>query len=319
MTFKPSLITRIGLILVAIAGSAPGAAQDQAAGTLQDQQRIYMPQGCLLAGGRAVCAFSFVNRGEPATLQAMPTAKAELSQLQMIDDAHVPHAADTSYFVDKFGNRQPQLFIGKADEGMYVAEFPNVDARVTSAQFQRQGRLVGPVVARAAAPAPAPVQVPAPMQAPAPVAAPAPVQQPGNTVFAAATSQQQQMAAQQQAAARMAEAQARAQQEQAVMRQLASQSQEQNILMLQCMQAGSANSALCKAASGVSDAQAKVSSVNTTVDQARSTVNQAGESAKMVKGFFSELKDMLPKKEAPADAAAQPQAPGTQPAAPASR
>jgi hypothetical protein len=123
----------------AVAPSAP-AAPPAAMGTLEFQQRTYYPQGCAHNGYTAICTFVLVNQGNMAQLNAWPL---ELNGLQFIDDAHVPHQRNKAYFMDKYGARQPQLLVQRGDQGTLVVEFPNVDPRVTTGQFQLETQLVG--------------------------------------------------------------------------------------------------------------------------------------------------------------------------------
>jgi hypothetical protein len=283
-----------GLALAAIPPDAH-AGTPPPVGALQDNQRFYFPQGCTHSGTRTVCTFTFVNSGDATSLNAGPGARSELMQLQMIDDAHVPHGADMAYFVDKFGNRQSQLYLGNKDQGVFVAEFPNVDPQVTSAQFQRQAQIVGPVAVAPGqpsfAPAPQAPPLPQPMQAPAQQIAASPQQ--------LAALMQQQTAMQQ-----PGQPQLRYLQEQQQLQQLGRQSEAQNLLLLSCAQQQSANGALCKAAGQVNSAQQKVAAVNGTVSAAQSTMNQARESMQQLSGMFSGFKNMLPKKDPASDPAA---------------
>jgi len=69
----------------------------------------------------------------------------ELYGVQLVDDAHVPHAADKAYFLDRYGNRQNSMSVNTGEQGALVVEFPGVDPRVATAQFQRGESLAGPV------------------------------------------------------------------------------------------------------------------------------------------------------------------------------
>jgi len=133
-------------ITLSSAGYAVENPQAQPAGAFEDRQRVYYPQQCAHNGNRAVCTFAFVNQGALATVLASPSGGyAELSGVQLVDDAHVPHNADLTYFLDRYGNRQNSMTLNKGDQAAYVVEFPGVDSHVTAAQFQRTGQIVGPV------------------------------------------------------------------------------------------------------------------------------------------------------------------------------
>jgi hypothetical protein len=108
-------------------------------------------------GTKAVCTFSFVNRGNAGKL----TSHFTMPQMQFVDDAHVPHRSDARYFVDKYGTRQGQLFVNGGDNGIFVAEFANVDPHVASGEFHFQKQIVGGV--SVAAPAAATAQGAAPV------------------------------------------------------------------------------------------------------------------------------------------------------------
>jgi len=66
-----------------------------------------------------------------------------LPTAQFVDDAHVPHRSDARYFLDKYGTRQPKLYANSGDSGTFVAEYVNVDARVTTGEFHMRDQTVG--------------------------------------------------------------------------------------------------------------------------------------------------------------------------------
>jgi len=89
-------------------------------GTLAWGTRVYSSTGCQHNGNSAVCSFSFTNQGNEANL----VAGQELQGIQLVDDAHVPHRADTAHFMDKYGTQQPRLMVQPGDTGTYVVTFP---------------------------------------------------------------------------------------------------------------------------------------------------------------------------------------------------
>src|SRR5271168_461740 len=94
----------LALLAAASAVSAPAArnsGQTYAAGTLQYGQRVYYPQGCVHNGNHAVCSFTFVNQGQPLTVNA-GIGGSELTGISFVDNGHVPHGADAAYFIDPF-------------------------------------------------------------------------------------------------------------------------------------------------------------------------------------------------------------------------
>ena len=126
-----------GLLLTA-AGLAQADAQPAPAaslGTLEYGTNLFYPQGCQHNGSTVVCTFAFVHQAETQTIHA-GGGGSQLTGIQFIDDAHVPHKPNNAYFVDRYGARQHVLIMNRADQGTMMVEFPLVDARVTSGQLQ---------------------------------------------------------------------------------------------------------------------------------------------------------------------------------------
>ncbi len=112
-------------------------------GTLTWQTRVYTPSGCVHNGNSAVCTFNFVNQGNAATITA--GGAGELSTIQLVDDAHVPHRGTEAHFLDKYGTQQPRLVLQPGDTGTYVVTFGNVNSQVSSAEFHLRTQIVGGV------------------------------------------------------------------------------------------------------------------------------------------------------------------------------
>lgn len=112
-------------------------------GTLAWGPRVYTSTGCAHNGNSAVCTFTFVNQGNEATLSA--GGAGELSGIQLVDDAHVPHRWDGAHFLDKYGTQQPRLIVQAGDTGTYVVTFPNVNPQVTTAEFHLRNQIIGGV------------------------------------------------------------------------------------------------------------------------------------------------------------------------------
>jgi hypothetical protein len=139
------LVPALALLLAGSALSAPAAkpaATSYAQGTLQYGQRVYYPQGCVHNGNRAVCSFTFVNQGQPLTVNA-GIGGSELTGISFVDNGHVPHAPDAAYFIDPFGSQRNQLFLNKNDTGLMTVEFKDVDPAVTSGEFHLRDQIVG--------------------------------------------------------------------------------------------------------------------------------------------------------------------------------
>jgi hypothetical protein len=117
-------------------------------GTLAWGPRVYTSTGCTHNGNSAVCTFTFVNQGNEASLTA--GGAGELSGIQLVDDAHVPHRWDGAHFLDKYGTQQPRLIVQQGDTGTYVVTFPNVNSQVTSAEFHLRNQIIGGVTFSAA-------------------------------------------------------------------------------------------------------------------------------------------------------------------------
>jgi hypothetical protein len=128
-------------------GMATTGAGTVGSGSLSWQTRVYSSTGCVHNGNSAVCTFTFANQGNEATL----VAGAELSGIQLVDDAHVPHKADAAHFLDKYGTQQPRLLVQPGDTGTYVLTFSNVNAQVTTGDFHLRQQIVGGVTFSAAA------------------------------------------------------------------------------------------------------------------------------------------------------------------------
>lgn len=124
------------------AGSS-GSSAPVGTGTLAWATRVYSSNGCVHNGNSAVCTFTFVNQGNEATLVA--GGAGELSGIQMVDDAHVPHRWDSAYFMDKHGAQQKKLIVEPGDTGTYVVQFPNVDPKVATAEFHLRQHVIGGV------------------------------------------------------------------------------------------------------------------------------------------------------------------------------
>jgi hypothetical protein len=123
------------------AGTSGGTTNGGTAGggTLAWATRVYTPTGCTHNGNSAVCTFTFVNQGNEATL----AAGGELSGIQLVDDAHVPHRGNAAHFMDKYGDQQPRLIVQPGDTGTYVVVFPNVNSKVASAEFHLREQIIG--------------------------------------------------------------------------------------------------------------------------------------------------------------------------------
>ncbi len=141
------------------AGAAPGntassgaAGSPAAGGTLTQGNVVFTPGSCVHNGAKAVCTFTFANQGNAGQMNT-----AELAGAQFIDDAHVPHRADSRYYVDKYGTRQDAMFVNSGDSGTYVEEFSNVNSQVSTGEFHLGDQVVSGVSfgapARTAAPA----------------------------------------------------------------------------------------------------------------------------------------------------------------------
>ena len=145
----PSAMSAVGGSAQPGATMQPGAANRTNApeiadrGTLAWGTRTYNPMGCVHNGSHAACTFTFVNQGNGTPLYAR--GPAELSGIVLVDDAHVPHAADNAYFVDKYGSQQLQLVVEKGDTGTYIETFPNVDPHVVTAEFHLRSQVIGGV------------------------------------------------------------------------------------------------------------------------------------------------------------------------------
>lgn len=140
-------------------GSQPAQADK---GTLTQGSVVFSPTSCVHNGTKAVCTFTFTNQGNAGNLVGANT----LGGAQFVDDAHVPHRSDARYYLDKYGTRQGRLYANAGDTGTFVAEFPNVDARVTTGEFHMRDQTIGGI--SVAAPESAPKQTGTPAAAVAP-------------------------------------------------------------------------------------------------------------------------------------------------------
>ena len=129
------------------AKAAKPQSQNYGMGTLsmaQGQYQFY-PQGCLHNGNRAVCSFVAVySGGSQGNVNAWAGYYGQWTQnLQLVDNGHVPHGADTAYFIDSFGAHQPTLFIQQGTQVSITVEFPNVDPAVTGGEYHLGNQIIG--------------------------------------------------------------------------------------------------------------------------------------------------------------------------------
>jgi hypothetical protein len=117
-------------------GAAP------ALGTLEYGTNLFYPQGCAHNGSTVVCTFVFVHQAETATIRG-GGGGSELTGIQFVDDAHVPHAPNNAYFVDRYGMRQHVLTVNRGDQGTMMVEFPLIDTRVGSGEFHLGAQVIG--------------------------------------------------------------------------------------------------------------------------------------------------------------------------------
>ena len=135
----PANPSRPGSATTPAAAQKIGSAGTVGSGTLAWQTRVYSSTGCQHNGNSAVCTFTFANQGNAATL----VAGGELQGIQLVDDAHVPHHANSAHFLDKYGTQQSRLLVQPGDTGTYVVTFPDVNSQVTSADFHLRQQVVG--------------------------------------------------------------------------------------------------------------------------------------------------------------------------------
>jgi hypothetical protein len=138
-----------GLSMLLLAASSAALAEAPAPdgagtslGTLEYGPTIYYPQGCNHNGSTVVCTFVFVHQAETATIRA-GGGGSQLTGIQFVDDAHVPHAPNNAYFVDRYGMRQHLLTVNRADQGTMLVEFPLVDPRVSSGELHLGSQVLG--------------------------------------------------------------------------------------------------------------------------------------------------------------------------------
>ena len=251
-------------------------------GTLEYGTNLYYPQGCQHNGSTVVCTFAFVHQAETQTVRA-GGGGSQLTGIQFIDDAHVPHKANNAYFVDRYGARQHVLTLNRADQGTMMVEFPLIDARVTSAQLQLGTQVLAgiPVTAPGAAAAAS-----APNPAPAPTGAAAPLRTAAATATAPAPA----------APAAAAAASAAAPTATPIQAASAASSSVQST----CNTPQMAKMTGCKLDAKIH--QAEVSSTNQATSMA-APISAVGDAAKQISGLFGSFT----KKPAPAPAAtAQP-------------
>ena len=149
----------IALLLAVTAGAQAPAANSAnnapSLGTLEYGTNLFYPQGCAHNGTTVVCTFVFVHQAETQNIAA-GVAGSQLTGIQFVDDAHVPHNASAAYFVDRYGMRQHVLSVNRADQGTMMVEFPMVDSRVSTGEFHMATQVIGniPVNPGGAGPAP---------------------------------------------------------------------------------------------------------------------------------------------------------------------
>jgi hypothetical protein len=141
-------------------GSQPAQADK---GTLTQGNVVFSPTSCVHNGTKAVCTFTFTNQGNAGNLVGANT----LGGAQFVDDAHVPHRSDARYYLDKYGTRQGRLYANAGDTGTFVAEFPNVDARVSTGEFHMRDQTIGGISVTAPESAPKQTGTPAAAATPA--------------------------------------------------------------------------------------------------------------------------------------------------------
>jgi hypothetical protein len=121
--------------------------QTYGSGTLSLAQGNYQfaPQGCTHNGNRAICNFYVTYSGaQQGNVNAWAGYYGQWTMnVQLVDNLHVPHGADTSYFIDATGAHQPILFIQQGTQVWLAIEFPNVDSSVTNGEFHMGNQIVG--------------------------------------------------------------------------------------------------------------------------------------------------------------------------------
>jgi len=122
--------------------AAPAHPQTAAMGTLSIGQSQLYPQGCMHNGNRAICNFVLVFTGQQL---ATPAWNGATAQILFVDNAHVPHKADTGYFIDNFGAHQPQLILQRGDQAWIAFEFPDVDPAVSYGEFHWGNQIIGQI------------------------------------------------------------------------------------------------------------------------------------------------------------------------------
>jgi len=110
-------------------------------GTLEYGPTLYYPQGCQHNGSTVACTFVFVHQAQTQNILA-GVGGSQLTGIQFVDDAHVPHPANNAYFVDRYGMRQHVLTVNRGDQGTMMVEFPMVDPRVSSGELHLGAQLL---------------------------------------------------------------------------------------------------------------------------------------------------------------------------------
>jgi hypothetical protein len=133
----------LGILAAGVAiGQSAAPAAAASLGTLEYGPTLYYPQGCAHNGSTVACTFVFVHQAETASIRA-GVAGSQLTGIQLVDDAHVPHNPNNAYFVDRYGMRQHVLSVNRGDQGTMVVEFPLVDSRVGTGEFHLGTQVLG--------------------------------------------------------------------------------------------------------------------------------------------------------------------------------
>jgi hypothetical protein len=89
-----------------------------------------------------VCTFVFVHQADTANILA-GGGGSQLTGIQFVDDAHVPHNPNNAYFIDRYGARQHVLSVNRGDQGTMAVEFPLIDPRVGSGELHLGQQVLG--------------------------------------------------------------------------------------------------------------------------------------------------------------------------------
>jgi len=133
-----------------VGGGPVGTNSYPSGGVLQWKTIALAPSACTHNGDHAVCAFRVTNQGA-ATMSLKGSRNGVMfsyttaGSMRFIDDGHAPHEADQSYFVDAYGNRQPEIVLNSGQSGTYIMEFQSVYPQTMSGEFQLDKQLVGNV------------------------------------------------------------------------------------------------------------------------------------------------------------------------------